>query len=470
MAIARRDFTAAKLVNLDTTRMQQLLRWRWPIVALTAVTLMTWHTLEHYSEGLLQGMHLLQDVLVFAVLGPLFTGLALTWLARANAERIGAYERLKLKDELSQQLADADSWDELTALIASFPRRVLPVIGTSLFVRDAEADRFDSAVEWRDPDRPSPSNLTRHELPCDCQACTSRPSCPSPTAFQCHRIDRTEQGTPGNRYCLPLKHAGELIGLLYYYLPEGVQPTNQQVHILNALAALMAVALDGARAERAMVHEAAAVSAERERIARDLHDTLGQSLGYLHLKLDQLTGDDTLEGIEAIRDELRRMSQVANESYNQVRGTVAELQASTSAELTTVLQERAQSIAERAGFEVEFLCDGPTRPLRPQVQTHALYVVQEALHNVEKHADAREVALRLSWEENGLSIVCSDDGKGFDPSSLGTNGHFGLEIMRQRAAEIGGDLSIASSPGAGTEVALSIPGAASVSGRNGGGP
>ncbi|MFO7743525.1 MAG: sensor histidine kinase [Anaerolineae bacterium] len=469
MDFARRDSGAAKLVDLNATLVQRLLRWRWPILALASILFLTWHALEHYSAGMLDRVHFLEEAVIFAVFGPVLSGLALTWLARVGAEQIKAHNRLHLEHELSRNLADTGSWDELTAEIVSFPRRVLPVIGTSLLVGGAGEGQLGRVAEWWDPDREWPPD-PGDRVPCACQACVSPPSSLSPTLFQCHCIDRTKPAALRNRYCLPLKHGERLVGLLYHYLPHGFQPTAEQTDSLNALGAMMAVALDGARPDRPAQVEAAVIEAERKRIARDLHDTLGQSIGYLHLKLDQLTSDATLKEIVAIRRQLEHMSIVANESYEQVRSVVTGLHAPTANELAATLEERARSIGDQAGFEVTFLPKGTPHPLDPHAEQQVFYLVQEMLNNVAKHADAQRVELTLSWGADALSIACSDDGRGFDPSAFRSNGHLGLRMMHERTEEIGGELSITSSPGSGTKIALSVPTgrAAPGAGPNGG--
>jgi signal transduction histidine kinase len=274
----------------------------------------------------------------------------------------------------------------------------------------------------------------------------------------------------GSRYCLSLMHCDEPIALLYHYFPPGLQPQATQVDYLNALAPTMAIALDGARPQRTAALRAEATHEERARIARDLHDTLGQSLGYLHLKLDQISDSDALKEIVEIRRELERMRAVADESYQQVRRTVSELHHPAPSGLMAALQERGRAMGERGGFEVEFFSEGQERPLAPQVQKHLLYFAGEALSNVEKHAEARQVGLYLLWAEDHLSLILSDDGKGFDPNTCATNGHFGLNFMDERAREIGGELHIISSPGSGTDVILLIPTATPIAGDNGSGP
>jgi PAS domain S-box-containing protein len=202
---------------------------------------------------------------------------------------------------------------------------------------------------------------------------------------------------------------------------------------------------------------AAAMEKERARIARDLHDSLGQSLTYLRLKLDEFTSTSLLPEIEPIRPQLVRMRDVANEAYGIVRGMLAAARPSNATDLATALQAQAQSARNRARFKVNLLNEGQPRPLSPIVQHQVLYIFQEALNNVVRHANARQVGLKLAWSEDSLTVILSDDGCGFDPNTSPPEGHFGLTIMQERAEEIKGFLSITSRPNVGTELTLRLP-------------
>ncbi len=195
---------------------------------------------------------------------------------------------------------------------------------------------------------------------------------------------------------------------------------------------------------------------ERARIARDLHDSLGHSLAYLHLKLDELASQDTLEKPQW-RLDLARMRDVANEAYELVRSTLAASLPTYSSDLATALLVPARAAGRRGNFKVQLISQGQPRPLPPIVQQQSLYVLQEALANVEKHASARQVDIGLVWSEEALTITLADDGQGFDAQCIRSDGHFGLAIMQARAQEINGSLSLTSRPGAGTKLTLQIP-------------
>jgi PAS domain S-box-containing protein len=196
---------------------------------------------------------------------------------------------------------------------------------------------------------------------------------------------------------------------------------------------------------------------ERNRIARDLHDSLGHSLGYLHLKLDQLAGSDTLGDAAAFRRELAHMRDVTNEAYELVRGMLAALHPSSSTDLATAVLTQARVIGRRGGFEVQLSAEGRSSRLAPTVQQQVLYLLQEALINVERHANAQHVDIKLLWTKDLLTVVLADDGCGFEMGAPQTAGHYGLGIMQERADELNAQLSLSSRPGAGMQVNLQLP-------------
>jgi len=196
---------------------------------------------------------------------------------------------------------------------------------------------------------------------------------------------------------------------------------------------------------------------ERARIARNLHDSLGHSLGYLHLKLDELAGARALSDNLEARRALVHMRDVANEAYELVRGMLAALLPSNATDLATALLIQARSVGERGNFKVQVTSEGQPCPLSPIVQQQLLYLLEEALVNVEKHADAQLVDIDLVWGQDALTISLSDDGVGFDPQGISSEGHFGLAIMHERAREINGRLTLASCPTAGTQLVLRLP-------------
>jgi signal transduction histidine kinase len=197
--------------------------------------------------------------------------------------------------------------------------------------------------------------------------------------------------------------------------------------------------------------------AERRIVSSYVHDELGQNLGYLHLKLDQLGNNETAMGLNEIRKELKHLQGVANESYEIVRDILKKFQPETIPHLTNLLREHARTVSRRANFALDFKAIGDPIQLATNTQQLIFYTFREILSNVEKHANAAHVEVLVIWNTGFLEISVADNGKGFNPDLVQHAEHFGLEIMRERIANIRGKLIINSSPESGTVVSISIP-------------
>lgn len=197
--------------------------------------------------------------------------------------------------------------------------------------------------------------------------------------------------------------------------------------------------------------------AERIAIAQDLHDSLGQSLGYLHLKLDEIASYTPLQRKDDLTDDLLRMRDVANAAYEQIRSTLAALMPANTLPFTKALRDQAKSVGYQARFKVQVINRGQESALSPVLQQQLLYLCREALANITKHANAQQVKITTWWSADSLTLIIADDGRGFDLAAPRAAGSFGLRIMEERITQIHGLLSIQSQPNAGTELTLQIP-------------
>jgi signal transduction histidine kinase len=202
----------------------------------------------------------------------------------------------------------------------------------------------------------------------------------------------------------------------------------------------------------------AGVLDERQRMAREIHDTLAQGLTGIITQLEAAAQD----GAEAQRH-VDAASRLARESLSEARRSVQALQPEPleAALLPDALAEVAQRWSSLHGVAASVTTTGAPRSLRPEIEGTLLRTAQEALANVAKHADATRVGLTLSYIGDVVSLDVRDDGVGFDPHVR--NGHgsaeggFGLTAMRQRVQSIAGTLEIESEPGGGTAVSASVP-------------
>ncbi|HRW07316.1 MAG TPA: PAS domain S-box protein [Caldilineaceae bacterium] len=196
---------------------------------------------------------------------------------------------------------------------------------------------------------------------------------------------------------------------------------------------------------------------ERMRIARDLHDSLGQSLGYLHLKLDEFA-DHAPPGImDKYADDFTRMRSVANTAYEQVRGLLAALLPSNISKLAESLRQRAAAMHQEGALPIQVISHGREQTLPAVLQQQIFSLCCEALANVVKHAQASHAHVELWWEVETLTIVIEDDGQGFDVTAPPSSNSFGLRIMQDRAAQMNGQLEIQSQHLRGTTLRLQVP-------------
>ena len=207
--------------------------------------------------------------------------------------------------------------------------------------------------------------------------------------------------------------------------------------------------------------------AERTRIARELHDTLLQSFNGLLLRfrtvhaLFSKSPDQARTILEEAIDETRQALTEGRQSVQGLRSSLVGTHEFSEA-IQTLTEELASHPTHSGGAEVRLNVEGTPRKKRPLIRDEIYRIASEALRNAFHHAEASHIEVQLSYGEKSFELRVRDDGKGIDPTFLtdeGRTGHFGLRGMRERAQQIGGQLTVWSAPGAGTEVVLSIPGA-----------
>ncbi|MFC6156030.1 sensor histidine kinase [Kribbella jiaozuonensis] len=216
--------------------------------------------------------------------------------------------------------------------------------------------------------------------------------------------------------------------------------------------------LEAARDELAEAHHSAGVMAERERMAREIHDTLAQGMTSI-VMLAQAAAVELSRGADASA-RLAAIEDTARENLAEARALVAAFTpvALSEATLTEVLRRQAERFATETGVDVQVSLDLPDDEVAalPQAQQVVLLrSAQEALANVRKHARATQVRITLGLSDDGVWIEIRDDGSGFTPATV--SGGFGLNAMRGRVEESGGSVQVESAPGRGTRVQVLIP-------------
>jgi ligand-binding sensor domain-containing protein len=209
------------------------------------------------------------------------------------------------------------------------------------------------------------------------------------------------------------------------------------------------------RAER----EFRAVLAERNRIAREIHDTLAQGYVGVSVQLEVLAELLRYNNVEAATNHLDNMRANVREGLAEARQSIWALRSQDSAENTLPIQlRRATERANGHGLEAAFSLYGAYRPMPPGMEREFLRVGQEAIHNVKKHAGAKHLGVQLEYGPAEIALIVRDDGRGFsaDNGFESQPGHYGLTGMRERALAIGGTLEVTSELGFGTTVRLQV--------------
>jgi signal transduction histidine kinase len=257
---------------------------------------------------------------------------------------------------------------------------------------------------------------------------------------------------------VPISARGRTTGCLSIAFRRVRPVTDDEVHLLARMANQAAIAIENARLYEQV--QSLAILEERDRLGREMHDSLGQSLGLLNLKVklveDLMAGGRTREAAE----ELAQMRQTIREAYDEVRHAILGLRTSGGGEdLEVALRVQVTRFREQAKLPVTFEVHGPVPTIPAPAAVQITRIVQEALTNVRKHAQAMAVAVTLGVEDGRLLVRITDDGRGFDVAAVqeAAGARFGLETMRERAEGIGGTLDIASAPGRGTTITLAVP-------------
>jgi signal transduction histidine kinase len=257
--------------------------------------------------------------------------------------------------------------------------------------------------------------------------------------------------------CVPLISNGKTLGVLNIESPERAGLTEEDAAVLETVADMLAGAVENGRLYQ-RAQQAAALE-ERNRLARELHDSVSQQLFSMTLTA-QAARSQFERNPARVPALLDRLHETATAALAEMRALIFQLRppALRDQGLVAAIQQHAQHLAHREGLRIELNVIGDERHARG-IEQPLFRIVQEALNNIVKHAAARNVQIMLEFNADQVAIRVIDDGKGFDPAARpsGEGRHLGLLSMRERAAELGGSFNVHSRPGAGAEVEVVVP-------------
>lgn len=435
-----------------------LVRWRY-VVFICAIAIM--FVVELIEKALVQyysdRIEIYFDAIFFVLILPAGVWTMLALLEKTEKARLRAVKNFDLRSEFSQSLGEAANWDELVTNIVRFPSSVVPRANAILFVLNPTTAQLEAEAGC------SPTG----EVILHPTISVSPNSLPIGSLSQLllqnnltmfHNPANPEPKLPPHRYDLSIARNDHQIGVIKLLFPEDRAPSVEELRVLKSAVPMIALALEGALLQNVAADQAATTELQRQQIAQNLHDTLAQNIGYLRLKLDQLTGENAIREIGVVLQELELMRAAADEAYQQVRNTLDQLNPILPDDLVAIINKQAEMISKRAGFRLRTNQIGTPFSLPSASRQQILYIAREALHNIEKHACAQQADVQFVWLTSELILKIADDGVGFDPRKITNDGHYGLWIMQHRAQEVGGTVKIAPVEGGhGTEVTLWVP-------------
>lgn len=258
---------------------------------------------------------------------------------------------------------------------------------------------------------------------------------------------------------IPLRQGDQVAGALVVLLPDRITaPSESEVALWELLGEQAEVALGTDQLRSEVSHVSATL--ERERIARELHDSVNHALFAVQLRAQAVERALSREQLDEARDAASGLAELARQATTEMRQLLTELREQVgpnATELAASLRALADSVSRRDGLLVALaLPDTDLAGLPAATVEHVVRIAGEALHNTVKHADARTATVAVTVEGAELVLTVGDDGRGFDTGLSGSVGH-GQRTMRERAELVGGSLSVVSRPGEGTSVVARVP-------------
>ena len=376
----------------------------------------------------------------------------------AKTQRIAAQkERLEALYGVSDFLSQTNEVNELTQGFAQRVRRLM------------KADAI--ALRWSGEDASKLLLLASDEFPIVMQEeekCLKAGACACgqpPAGARSRVIPILNSDVAPLQHCarmgyvgmvsVPVRMHNKVLGEINLFYKSQVSLAAEELELMDTLASHLATAVEGLRA--VALDREAAIAGERSLLARELHDSIAQSLAFLKIQVQLLRTAMSKNDTAKTELALGELDSGLKESIADVRELLLHFRTRTQADdIDRAVQETLQKFQHQTGLQVSRKVTGEGLPLPQDVQIHVLHVLQEALSNVRKHADARGVEIEIHKGEPWRFQV-RDDGVGFSEGGQRSELQVGLKIMRERADQIGATVTVDSAVGQGTTVTLRVP-------------
>ncbi len=255
---------------------------------------------------------------------------------------------------------------------------------------------------------------------------------------------------------IALNANGKQLGLLNVASADRPELSDDDLRLLHTVGDLLSMAIERTRLYEKSIQMG--VMEERNRLAREIHDTIAQRLAGLALKLE--TVDALMESdvqVEKTREYVQQALALTRQNLEEVRRSVMDLRAAPLEDrsLGEAISVLIKSVRQTSVMTIEFT-ESESRRLPVRLETSIYRVVEQALTNIRQHAEARYVTISLVMSPETVTLTIEDDGCGFDPSEV-QEGHYGLVGMNERVKLAGGKMTLRSSPGEGTGIEATIP-------------
>lgn len=260
----------------------------------------------------------------------------------------------------------------------------------------------------------------------------------------------------GSLTAIPMIVDDDVLGVLCLAHARREMLSERQLHLLSAVSGQVALIIQNARYYARL--ESYAILEERSRLAREMHDGLAQGLGYLNVKAQHALRRLRQQRVTDAEDDVAEIRGVVQGLYSEVRTAIEGLRTSFDPDkpFVTNVETYVATLSTRTDTALRVEIDEAV-DLPASVAVHVLRIIQEALTNVIRHAEATECVVCLAEDDRAVTVTIRDDGCGFDPSATVADSRFGIESMRERARMLGGQLDISSERQRGTTVSVRLP-------------
>ena len=252
-----------------------------------------------------------------------------------------------------------------------------------------------------------------------------------------------------------LRSRNRAVGKLVLFSKDAASFAPELMQLLESIGNQLGIAIENAIYHQQI--EQIAMLEERTRISRELHDSLAQTLGWLSIKTELLEEDLQQGETERATAEIKEIRNVVRDASYDVRESIDGLRTHPTGNLALTAAAWIAEFRQRSGLETTFHARDVEGQLPPLVESELLRILQEALTNVRKHANAQHIQIDLDIQNNFAILRIEDNGAGFVYNPDLRSQHFGLSIMRERAERLGGAFDVQSEPGKGTVILAKLP-------------